>query len=192
VCEPELSVEVEVLQPGGDGPLPGTDARSSGGRHAELGAVALSPLTSVVAAVIVVALDPSPEAPPDPAEAEPVLTDVSELESDASSEPSDVVVEAVVPVESALVVVTVPETVSSLEAELIVGDATVELSTVVSAGAVATGAGVPVSAVVIGDESPPLELLTSVGEALDESASRRPFGALAETIRGVLASAASG
>jgi hypothetical protein len=142
----------------------------------------------------VVAPAPTPEVPLDPVEPVSALIDVSELEPDvATDEPSEVVDETIALVESELAVPTVPDTVRSLEPEPIVVDVAVELSTVVSAGAVATGAGALESeGVASGDESPPLKLLTSVVEPLDESASRRPFGALTDRTKGVLSSVVTG
>jgi len=189
-----LRVESEAPDPGGDGPLPGTDAGSSGGRDAELGVVVPSLPASPVAEPPAVAPTSSPEVPPDPVEPDSALIDASELEPEvATDEPSEVVEETIALVESELAVPTVPDTVRSLEPEPIVVDVAVELSTVVFAGAVATGAGALESEdVASGDESPPLELLTSVVEPLDESASRRPFGALTDRTKGVLASVVSG
>jgi hypothetical protein len=148
-------------------------------------------LTLVVAELPEGALDPPAEDPLDPAEVVPLATDVSEPEPEvaAGEEPVDVVDETVDPSDPAPSVLTEPETVALVEAELPV--VTVDVSTVAVDGLVATGAGAFDPDVVIGDEPSPLELLTSVGAPLEESASRRPFGADAETTSGVLASVAS-
>jgi hypothetical protein len=176
---------------GGDGPLPGTPAGSSGGRDAEAGVVELSLLTLLVSEPP----DVVPESPPDPlvaVDAVPALTEVSEPDPEVASgeEPVGVVDASVALADASLGVVTEPETVRLPDPESAVAVVTDDASTVVAEGAVAAGASDPEA--VIGDEPPPLELLTSLGAPLDESASRRPLGESVETIKGMLASDASG
>jgi hypothetical protein len=192
VCDPVLRVGSTTAGAGGDGPLPGTAAGSSGGRDAEVGVVELSLLTLLVAEPSDVVPEPPLEDPLPAVGPLPPLTEVSEPEPEVApvEEPVEVSDETVALPDVSLAVLTEPETVRVPDPELaaVLSD---DASTVVVDGAVAIGAGTSEPEVVIGDAPPPLELLTSLGEPLDESASRRPFGESAETIKGVLASVAS-